>query len=125
MATKIFEYRNCSTCQKAIKFLREKGVEFETIPIVDQPPSLSLLTRALKDLKGRGLGLKQLFNTSGVLYRDMKISEKLKGDQLSEVEALKLLSTHGKLIKRPLLVTDAGVFAAGFQVDVWTKILGL
>jgi arsenate reductase len=120
MSTKIYEYNGCSTCKKALKFLETKKVKYTKIAIVDQPPKISELKLMLKHLKKRGLNIKSLFNTSGQVYREMSISEKLKGDVL-ETELLELLSKNGKLIKRPfLLMDDAGI--VGFKEDEWKKL---
>ena len=117
---KVYEYKNCSTCKKAIQFLEKKDVEFETVPIVDQPPTVSELKTMLTHLKEQGGSIKNLFNTSGEQYRALGISEKLK-DGMSEKEALELLSKNGKLVKRPfVLLAHNGV--VGFKEDVWKKI---
>jgi arsenate reductase len=113
---KIYEYSGCSTCKKALKFLDQKKVPYEKIAIVDQPPTVTELKKMLSHQKGE---LKKLFNTSGQLYREMKISEKL--PSLSESEALKLLSSHGKLIKRPFVLTEQNGLV-GFQEAEWKKI---
>ncbi len=72
-------------------------------------------------LSARGSDFKKLFNTSGVLYREMKISEKLKSG-MTEAEALKLLSTNGKLIKRPFFMTGTSG-TVGFDETEWKKLL--
>src|SRR6478609_4658596 len=100
---KIYEYKNCSTCKKALKFLETKKVKAEVLPIVETPPSLTELKKMLAFLKAHGGSIKNLFNTSGELYREMKVSDKLKGG-MTESEALNLLSKHGKLITRPFLL---------------------
>lgn len=121
MALKVYEYKNCSTCQKALKFLDSKHIKYDRVPIVDQPPSLAELKRMLEFLKKDGLTFKNLFNTSGQLYREMDISAKLK-DGLSEAEALKLLAANGKLIKRPFVLTDEGG-TVGFKPEVLSKLI--
>jgi arsenate reductase len=121
MSIKVYEYGNCSTCRKAIKYLEARKTKFESIPIVEQPPSVAELKTMLKQLRAAGGDLKNLFNTSGVQYRELKIADKLKAG-LSEAEALELLSKNGKLIKRPFLLTSRGG-AVGFKEDVWAKIL--
>jgi arsenate reductase len=118
---KVYEYQNCSTCKKALKFLDSKHIKFDKIAIVDQPPSLTELKLMLTHLKERGDGLKQLFNTSGQQYRELGVSEKLKAG-MTEAEALKLLSANGKLIKRPFLLTDK-CGTVGFDEAAWIKIL--
>lgn len=119
--TKIYEFKNCSTCKKALKFLDTEKVEYKKIPIVEQPPTATELKRMLGFLKARGGTIKNLFNTSGELYREMKISEKIKAG-LTEQESIELLSRNGKLIKRPfLLFENAGT--VGFQEDDWKELL--
>jgi arsenate reductase len=121
MSIKVYEYKNCSTCQKAVKYLEKKDVKFERIPIVDQPPSVSELKKMLGFLKAAGGSLKSLFNTSGQLYREMKVSEKL-AEGMTEEEAIALLAKNGKLIKRPFLITPkAGT--VGFKPDTWNDIV--
>jgi len=113
---KFYGYGQCSTCKKAQKFLESKRIEFENIPIVERPPSPSDLKKMLGFLKG---DLRKLFNTSGQLYREMGMSQKIA--TLSESEALQLLSKHGKLVKRPFVLSDkAGL--VGFQEAEWKKV---
>jgi arsenate reductase len=119
MALKVYEYVNCSTCKKALKFLEKKGVKFESIPIVEKPPSFAELKRMVAYLESEGGSFKNLFNTSGQMYRELSISQKLK-DGMTEYEALQLLSKNGKLIKRPFALTDREG-AVGFKEDVWKK----
>ncbi|MBN8541096.1 MAG: Spx/MgsR family RNA polymerase-binding regulatory protein [Deltaproteobacteria bacterium] len=121
MGIKIYEYNGCSTCKKALRFLNERKTEFNAIPIVESPPSLEELRQMVGYLKKRGSDFKKLFNTSGVLYREMKISEKLKGG-MTEAEALKLLSENGKLIKRPFILTEKSG-TVGFDETEWNKLL--
>lgn len=118
---KIYEYSGCSTCKKALKFLKDHGAKFEAIAIVETPPSKTELKTMVGYLRNQGGDFKKLFNTSGVLYREMKIADRLKAG-MSEAEAIELLSKNGKLIKRPFLLTkDSG--AVGFKEDEWKKLL--
>lgn len=121
MNIKIFEYKNCDTCKKAIKFLESHSLSFQKNPIVEQPPSMAELKQMLNHLKSDGHTFKKLFNTSGELYRELKVAEKIQ-QGLTEAEALKLLSANGKLIKRPFLLTSE-VGTVGFKADDWCKIL--
>jgi len=121
MKIKVYEYKTCSTCQKAIKFLDSKKIQYDRIAIVDQPPTLSELKKMLGYIKARGGTFKNLFNTSGIQYRELGISEKMKNG-LKEEEALRMLSTNGKLIKRPFLLTDSNG-AVGFQEDLWKQLV--
>lgn len=118
---KVYDYSGCSTCKKALKFLRSHGVEYEQFSIVDCPPSKAELQSMLKILRSRGGGLKNLFNTSGLQYRELKIAERLKAG-MTDSEALDLMAADGKLIKRPfLLTTNSG--AVGFNESEWEKLL--
>ena len=92
-------YPRCSTCQKAKKWLDENNLKYTERHIVEDNPTYE----DLKDWYSRsGLPLKKFFNTSGLLYKDMKLKDKLPG--MSEDEQLKLLATNGMLVKRPVLV---------------------
>ena len=121
MKIKVYEFKNCSTCVKALKFLDAKKVAYEKISIVDQPPTMTELKKMLDYLKAEGETFKKLFNTSGVQYRELNISEKLKSG-MTEKEAIELLSKNGKLIKRPFLLTDTSG-TVGFKEDVWKRLL--
>ena len=100
-------YPKCSTCQKAKRFLEEQGIEFQQRHIVEQCPTAEELKAWWQ---ASGLPLKRFFNTSGLKYKALKLKEKL--PEMPEEEQLALLSTDGMLIKRPILVTDAGVLVA-------------
>lgn len=116
---KIYSYKNCGTCKKAIKFLDENEVSYELVDITLTPPSKSELKMVLKGMEGN---IKKLFNTSGQVYRGEGYSEKLK--TMSDQEAINDLSEKGKLIKRPLVVLN-GVGICGFKEEAWTQFLKL
>jgi arsenate reductase len=118
---KIFEFKTCSTCQKALKYLDARGIAYHKFPIVENPPSEKELQSMLKHLKHDGLSFKNLFNTSGVQYRELGISEKIKAG-LTEADAIKLLSQNGKLIKRPFVLTGDGG-TVGFKEEKFAKLL--
>lgn len=105
------EYPKCSTCIKAKKYLESLSVDFENRHIVENTPSKEELTNWWKQ---SGLPLKKFFNTSGKLYKELNLKEKL--ISMSEEEQLELLSSNGMLIKRPLLISDKGV-CVGFKED--------
>ena len=109
-------YPKCSTCQKARKWLEEHGVEYTERHIVEENPTYEELKKwhALS-----GLPLKKFFNTSGMLYKEMKLKDKL--PTMSEDEQLQLLATNGMLVKRPLAVTDDMVLV-GFREAEWAKL---
>lgn len=106
-------YPKCTTCQKAEKYLKEQGVEFTVRHIKEDNPSLEELTAWYKL---SGLPLKRFFNTSGMLYKQLQLKDKL--PTMSEEEQLELLATDGMLVKRPLVVTDDFVLA-GFKEKEW------
>jgi len=114
---RVYEYANCSTCKNALKFLDAEKAAYEKLPIVDRPPTVSELKRMLAF---QGGNLKKLFNTSGVQYRELKIGEKLAG--MSEAEALALLASNGKLVKRPFALGPKGG-VVGFKADEWKAFL--
>ena len=106
-------YPKCTTCQKAEKYLQAKGVELTVRHIKEDKPTLEELTAWYKL---SGLPLKRFFNTSGLLYKELKLKDKL--PTMSEEEQLQLLATDGMLVKRPLIVTDEFVLA-GFKEKEW------
>lgn len=117
MKPMILCYDKCSTCKKALKWVEDNGYKAEIRPIREQNPTAD----ELKDwhLKS-GLPLKRFFNTSGNLYKELELKNKL--PEMSEEDQYKLLATDGMLVKRPLLVTDHGVFP-GFRPDPWEELL--
>ncbi len=120
MALKVYGYKSCSTCVKALKFLEQKKIKHESLPIVDQPPTVAELKKMLGFLKAEGGSFKNLFNTSGVVYREMGIATQI-SEGMTEAEAITLLSKNGKLIKRPFaLSSDSGT--VGFKEEVWKKL---
>ena len=100
-------YPKCSTCQKAKKWLDAQKIEYTERNIVDVNPT--------------GFPLKKFFNTSGLLYKEMKLKDKLPA--MSEEEQLQLLATNGMLVKRPLLI-DGDTVLIGFKEAEWSEKLG-
>ncbi len=121
MAIKIYEYAGCSTCKKARAYLDARKKQYESVPIVEQPPSVGELKTMLGYLKASGKTFKNLFNTSGEQYRALKIGERIKSG-MTEQDAIALLSKNGKLIKRPFLLTANGG-ATGFQAETWDALV--
>lgn len=117
MKPTVLYYAKCSTCQKALKWLEEKGIEYEGRPIKEENPTAEELK---KWYEKSGMPLKRFFNTSGLLYKEMALKDKLPG--MSEEEQIALLATDGMLVKRPLLVSDAGVYP-GFKESEWEKVI--
>ena len=115
---KVYEYKGCGTCRKALKWLEAKGVQYEKIPIRERPPSKTELKRMLKIYEGN---LRRLFNTSGGDYKELNLKDKL--PTLSDTQAISLLAGNGNLIKRPfVLINKSGVI--GFKEEEWKKLLG-
>ena len=110
-------YPKCSTCQKAKKWLDENDVKYTERHIVEENPSYDELKEW--HIKS-GLPLKKFFNTSGMIYREMQLKDKLA--EMSEEEQLKLLATNGMLVKRPLVVDDGAVLV-GFKEAEWSEKL--
>lgn len=111
------EYPKCSTCQKAKKWLDEHEIKYTDRHIVEEHPTYE----ELKDWYQRsGMPLKKFFNTSGLLYKEMKLKDKLA--DMSEEEQLRLLATNGMLVKRPLIV-DGTTILTGFKEAEWTEKL--
>ena len=106
-------YPKCSTCKKARKFLEEKGVTFEDRDIKEQNPTVEELKEWIAK---SGLLVKKFFNTSGMLYRQMELKDKL--PNMSEQEMIELLATDGMLVKRPILVSEDKVLV-GFRQAEW------
>ena len=109
------EYPKCSTCQKAKKWLTEQGLEFQDRHIVEENPTREELENWYKR---SGLPLKRFFNTSGNLYKEMKLKDRL--PEMSEEEQIELLSTDGMLVKRPILV-DGDAVLVGFKEKEWEE----
>ena len=111
------EYPPCSTCQKAAKWLIAHGAEFDRRHIKENRPTEEELR--LWHHKS-GLPLKKFFNTSGVLYRELQLKDKLPA--MTEQEQYALLATDGMLVKRPILITDDRVLV-GFKEKEWEEAL--
>ena len=107
------EYPKCSTCKKAKKWLEENNIEFEDRNIIEETPTIKELTKWIKE---SGLDIKKWFNTSGLKYKELNLKEKL--SNMSDKEKIELLASDGMLIKRPVLVSDKGIFI-GFNEDKW------
>ena len=111
------QYPPCSTCQKAKKWLDEKGIAYETRHIKEERPTAEELRRWHRI---SGLPLKKFFNTSGLLYKSMNLKDRLPA--MTEDEQIELLASDGMLVKRPLLVMQDKVLI-GFREQEWEKLL--
>lgn len=116
--SKIFvNYPKCSTCKRAEKFLKENNVEFVNRNIVEKNPTAEELSLWMDK---SGLEPRKFFNTSGVLYREMNLKDKIK--TMSKEEMIEILSTNGMLVKRPLLVTE-DIVLVGFKEENYKEII--
>ena len=110
-------YPKCSTCQKARKWLDEHGIKYTERHIVEKNPTYDELKVWYQQ---SGLPIKKFFNTSGLVYKEMQLKDKL--TSMSEEEQLQLLATNGMLVKRPLIV-DGNTVITGFKEAEWTEKL--
>lgn len=117
MSLRVFAYKNCDTCRKALKFLAERKIAHEVIAIREQPPTVAELRAMLGHVGG---DLRRLFNTSGGDYKALNMKERL--PNIAVEEALALLAGNGNLVKRPFaLGKKSGV--VGFKPDEWERFL--
>ena len=117
MSKLFINYPKCSTCKKAEKSLKENNIEFINRNIVEENPSAEELALWMEK---SGLEPRKFFNTSGVLYREMNLKDKIK--TMSKEEMIEILSTNGMLVKRPLLVMDDKVLV-GFKEENYKEII--
>ena len=111
------EYPKCTTCKKAKKWLDDNGISYTDRHIKEENPTVD----ELKTWHQRsGLPLKKFFNTSGLLYKEMQLKDKL--PNMTEEEQYALLATDGMLVKRPLIVTEEFVLT-GFKESEWAEKL--
>ena len=108
-------FAKCTTCQKALKWLSEQGIEYTLRPIKEKNPSAEELAAWHKK---SGLPIKRFVNTSGLLYKEMKLKDKL--PEMSDEEIYALLATDGMLVKRPLVVEEDYVLT-GFKEVEWAE----
>jgi arsenate reductase len=117
MSVRVYSYDKCSTCRNALRWLRDRGVSHEVLPIRDQPPTPDELQAMLRYLGG---DVRRLFNSSGQEYRALGLADRL--PDMKESEAIQLLTTNGKLVKRPFAIgKTSGV--VGFKPDQWEKLV--
>lgn len=111
------EYSKCSTCKKAKKWLIDNNIEFLDRNIVEDTPTEKELEKWIsiseKDIK-------KFFNTSGLKYKELNLKEKL--ISMSDEEKIRLLSSDGMLIKRPLLISNNNILV-GFKEEEWKDVL--
>lgn len=110
-------YPKCSTCQKAKKWLDAQGIRYTERHIVEDHPTVEEIDAWHAK---SGLPIKKFFNTSGNLYKELQLKDKL--PTMSEEEQKELLATNGMLVKRPVIVTGE-VVLTGFREETWAKKL--
>lgn len=113
---KFYGYSRCSTCRKALAWLAERGISVEVLDITVTPPSLVELDQALS-----ALGRVALLNTSGQSYRALGAATVRAMDDAALLTAL---ATDGRLVRRPMLITESGLTLTGFKSDQWQAVLG-
>ncbi len=113
----VYQYPNCSTCRKALKWLDAHGIDYQAIDLVADPPSAAILASVLERSAN---DLRKLFNVSGQSYRQGGWKDRVA--TIDRTEALAALAADGKLIKRPLVLGDE-VALIGFDADAWAEAL--
>ena len=133
----VYCYNRCSTCKKAIKYLEEniarnKNIELESKDIITEKPNLEEMSKIIETKYDKKISditrdeIKSFFNTSGILYRENNIKDKIKDLNNSIDEILKILISDGKMIKRPLVIIKDGInkdkILLGFKEEEYIKI---
>ena len=119
MPNKVYEYKGCNTCRKALKWLKNKQVDCKLIPIRETPPNKAELRRMLKSYDGN---IRKLLNSSGADYKKLKLKDNL--PKLSEAQLIDMLNTNGNLVKRPFVINKSGGLV-GFNEKEWADFFGL
>lgn len=116
MSNLFINYPKCTTCKRAEKFLKDNDIEYVSRHIVENNPTKEELKEWINK---SGLETKKFFNTSGILYREMNLKDKLK--DMSNDEMIELLATNGMLVKRPLLITE-DIILVGFKEEKYKEL---
>ncbi|MDQ0229678.1 arsenate reductase family protein [Metabacillus malikii] len=118
MSINFYWYPKCGTCRKAKKWLEEHNVQFNEIHIVENPPSKDEIATFIEK---SGIEMKKFFNTSGQVYRELGLKDKLA--TMSDEEKLELLASNGMLLKRPIAAGDNDV-TVGFKEEEYERTWG-
>ncbi|MBL3716625.1 Spx/MgsR family RNA polymerase-binding regulatory protein [Lactococcus garvieae] len=110
-----YEYPKCSTCRKAKATLERLGIDYNPIDIKLNPPKAEQFEKWFADVP-----VKKFFNTSGLVYREMGLKDKLA--DLTEHEAAELLASNGMLVKRPLIVKEGNIVLIGFKEEAYQEL---
>lgn len=116
MTITYYGYPKCSTCRKAKKWLTDEGIAFEEVNLVDQPPTAETLKEMIET---SGLEMKKFFNTSGKVYREEQLKDRL--PTMSDDEKIALLASNGMLIKRPIVFGDDKI-TIGFKEETFEEV---
>ena len=111
------EYNKCTTCKKAKNFLTKNNINFIDRDIKENNPSFEEISNWIKKYN---IDINKLFNTSGLLYRELKLKNRIKS--MSIEEKIQLLSSNGMLVKRPILINDNYILI-GFRENEWKEYL--
>ncbi len=111
------EYKKCSTCKKAKEFLEKNNIKYIDREIKENTPTIEEITSWINNYN---IEIKKLFNTSGLLYKEYKLKDKI--DTMTEKEKIDLLANNAMLIKRPILVTDKKILV-GFKEKEWAETI--
>lgn len=117
MINLFIEYPKCSTCQKAKKWLEKNKIVFQDRHIIENNPKENELKEWI-EISGKEI--KKWFNTSGLKYKELNLKDKL--PQITDEEKIKILSSDGMLVKRPIFISDKGILI-GFKEDEWSRTL--
>ena len=117
MSLKVYAYKGCGTCQKAFKYLSNKGIAHAIVPIREQPPSKAELKKMLARYDGK---IRELFNIAGGDYRRLNLKDRL--TTMLPTEAIDLLAGNGNLVKRPFVI-NGGEGLVGFKQEEWDSLL--
>lgn len=112
---KVYEYEKCSTCKRAFKFLTNARFAMVRVDIFTTPPSKDELRRMLKIVGDK----RKLFNTAGHVYKEMGLAAKI--PSMTDEQALELLASNGRLVKRPFVLWGEDKGVAGFDPELWKK----
>jgi arsenate reductase len=114
----VYHYPQCGTCRNALKFLKQKGLEVQTIHLFEHPPEREQLKKLIAQ---SGLEIKKWFNTSGEVYKEQGLKDKL--PQMTDDQKIDLLASNGRLIKRPV-VTDGTKVTVGYKEEQYEQVWG-
>lgn len=114
MKNTFIEYPKCSTCKKAKKYLEDNKIDFIERNIIEETPTKEELTKWISQSRKE---IKKWFNTSGLKYKEQNLKDKL--PTMTDEEKIELLASDGMLIKRPLLITNKGIYIGLKEIDMF------